>query len=129
METDLEFAIDAIFRAAYGAEKVLTGERTDLFTMAAGIVMAKAELKNRGWKWQPEEEPTVTDSTEKVTPQSIIDRIKANPNGAVGYDISYVGKQYSIADLLEESAQPPVGLGEASRRSGVVVAGTDADGF
>ena len=39
---------------------------------------------------------------EKVTPQTIIDRIKANPKGAVGYDITYVGKQYSIADLLRD---------------------------
>jgi hypothetical protein len=39
---------------------------------------------------------------EKVTPQTIIDRIKANPKGAVGYEMTYVGKQYSIADLLRD---------------------------
>jgi len=39
---------------------------------------------------------------EKVTPQTIIDRIKTNPRGAVGYDMTYIGKQYSIADLLSD---------------------------
>jgi len=43
-----------------------------------------------------------TATPEKVTPQTIIDRIKKNPRGAAGYDVTYVGKQYSIADLLED---------------------------
>ena len=101
METDLEFAIDAIFRAAYGAEKVLTGERADLVTVAASIMMAKEKLEKHGWKWQPEESPTVTNST-SITPQTIIDRINANPRGKVGHDMTYIGKQYSIADLLKD---------------------------
>lgn len=39
---------------------------------------------------------------EMVTPQTIIDRITANPRGKVGYDLTYVGKQYTIADLLRD---------------------------
>lgn len=34
--------------------------------------------------------------------RSIIDRVKANPAGAIGYDLTYVGKQYTIQELLND---------------------------
>ena len=57
-ETDGEWAIDAIFRAAYGARRALK-ETRDMVGLVAAILTYEEELKRRGWKWQPEEEVKV----------------------------------------------------------------------
>jgi len=59
-ELDLEFAVDQIFRSAYGADIALADRNADrLITVAAALVLARNELERRGWKWQPETQPTV----------------------------------------------------------------------
>lgn len=63
-ESDTELAIDTIFRAAHRAE--LNGGRGgDMYSMIVSLVLCKKELERRGWKWQPENEPSVVKSQEK----------------------------------------------------------------
>jgi len=59
-DLDLEFAVDQIFRAANGADAALAERNKDrMITVAAALVLARNELKRRGWKWQPDTQPTV----------------------------------------------------------------------
>ena len=67
--------------------------------LTSAAIPAKTNTKAKPLTKRVKQEIT---SPEAVTPQTIIDRIKANPKGAVGYSLTYVGKQYSIADLLED---------------------------
>jgi len=57
-ETDGEWAIDAIFRAAYGVRESLKSSRS-MVGLYAAILTYEEELKSRGWIWQPEEEEKV----------------------------------------------------------------------
>jgi hypothetical protein len=65
-ETDLEYAIDVVFRSAHGLERAKSiGGSINPETMccvAAAITLAKEELERRGWKWQPDTAPSVIKS-------------------------------------------------------------------
>jgi hypothetical protein len=52
-DSDLEFVVDAIFRAAHGAERGSTNG------LQAAVIGYAERLKQRGWTWDAEQTPTV----------------------------------------------------------------------